>query len=297
MNPLITVIIPTYNHAHFLGRAIKSVLDQTYTNWEIIVIDNHSTDNTDNLIKSFNQSRIKLLKIHNDGVIGMSRNKGILNANGEWIAFLDSDDFWYPGKLKIIMNEAFADKGYDVFSTNELMVDSKKGISHVLNHGPYEENFYAALLIKGNRLSPSATVVRNEFLKNYNILFNESKEFIAVEDYDFWLQLAIKNAKFYFIDNIQGEFLIHESNNSGQLLRYRKNLEHLLRKHVFKVQKFNAEPEKLWKQLVPRLHVEKVRQLYNEGKILDVMKTIFRLIFFNPIGVIKIIYFKLKHVI
>ena len=72
--PLVSVVIPTYNHAHFLGVALESVIDQTYTNWEAIVIDNHSTDDTDAVVRSFKDSRISLLKIHNDGVIAASRS-------------------------------------------------------------------------------------------------------------------------------------------------------------------------------------------------------------------------------
>ena len=64
--PLVSVVIPTYNHGHFLGRALQSVLDQTYTNWEAIVIDNHSTDNTDEIVQSFTDPRISLLKINNN---------------------------------------------------------------------------------------------------------------------------------------------------------------------------------------------------------------------------------------
>ncbi len=93
---LVSVVIPTYNHARFLGRALQSVMDQTYKNWEVIIIDNHSQDNTDEIVEAFKDPRITLLKIHNNGVIAASRNMGIRAAKGEWIAFLDSDDHWYP---------------------------------------------------------------------------------------------------------------------------------------------------------------------------------------------------------
>ncbi len=98
---LVSVVIPTYNHARFLGRALQSVLDQTYTNWEAIVVDNHSQDNTDEVVQRFACGRFTLLKIHNNGVIAASRNMGIRAAKGEWIAFLDSDDWWKPNKLQV----------------------------------------------------------------------------------------------------------------------------------------------------------------------------------------------------
>ena len=101
MNPLVSIIIPTYNRANDLKRALQSVFDQTFTDWEILVVDNHSIDETDSLIKSFNDPKIKLLKIHNEGVIAKSRNLGFKHALGEYIAFLDSDDWWKPKKLEV----------------------------------------------------------------------------------------------------------------------------------------------------------------------------------------------------
>ena len=99
-HPLVSVIVPTFNHGHYLGRALQSVINQSYTNWELIVINNHSTDNTDEVIFGLSDKRINHFKIHNNGVIGASRNAGIKLAKGEWIAFLDSDDWWHPDKLK-----------------------------------------------------------------------------------------------------------------------------------------------------------------------------------------------------
>ena len=98
--PLVSVVIPTYNHARYLRRALQSVIDQTYTNWEVIVIDNYSKDSTDGVMASFTDPRIVYLKIHNNGVIAASRNVGIRKAKGDWIAFLDSDDFWTADKLQ-----------------------------------------------------------------------------------------------------------------------------------------------------------------------------------------------------
>lgn len=103
---LITVIIPSYNHGKYLGRALQSLLDQTYTNWEVIIIDNHSTDHTESVIKSFSDSRIKFLKIKNNGIVAASRNAGIRSARGTWVAFLDADDWWTKDKLTISMSHA-----------------------------------------------------------------------------------------------------------------------------------------------------------------------------------------------
>lgn len=293
MEALISVVIPTYNHAHFIRRAIQSVLDQTYTNWEILVVDNHSSDNTEEVIKSLNDGRIQLLKIHNSGVIGMSRNMGILKAKGDWIAFLDSDDCWYPNKLDIVMKVACQDNKYDVFSTHEMMVDNKTGLKTILRHGPFQENFYKVLLTEGNRLSPSATLIRHGFLKQHKLLFNESKNYIAVEDYDLWLNLALKGARFKFIDSVQGEYTIHSGNNSAQLLRQIKNVETLLHHHVFKLQTFNKNSQQLWDQFRPMLNVQKIKQLLSDGDFFQACLIILNSLFSHPFQFISYIYNKI----
>jgi len=261
VNPLVSVIIPTFNHAHFLRRALQSVIDQTYLHWEALVIDNHSQDNTDEVVTSVGDPRIRLLKIYNHGIIGASRNLGMREAKGEWLAFLDSDDCWYPGKLQIVMAAIAADSAYDVLSNDELMVDMKTGAKQVLRYGPYEDQFYQVLLVEGNRLSPSATVIRRDFIARHQLAFDENQDYVTVEDYGFWLEVARAGARFKFIHDVQGEYVIHEANSSGKLSRHWKNLETLLHHHVFNIQQFEASPDKLWKRVMSRVRLGQVRLL------------------------------------
>lgn len=96
-NPLVSVVIPTYNRASYLGDAIDSVLQQTYANYEVIVVDDGSTDGTDNLIQTYGQ-RVRYIREKNQGV-SVARNEGVRISGGDYIAFLDSDDIWMPDKL------------------------------------------------------------------------------------------------------------------------------------------------------------------------------------------------------
>ena len=97
-----SVIIPTYNMAGFLFYSIKSVLRQNYKNFEIIVIDNCSQDNTKKVVKNFRNKKIRIFQIKNNGVIGKSRNLGIKKARGNWVAFLDADDQWFKNRLTVL---------------------------------------------------------------------------------------------------------------------------------------------------------------------------------------------------
>ena len=100
MNELVSIIMPSYNTANFIGKTIKSVLEQTYKNWELLIVDDCSTDNTDEVVARYNDERIIYMKnIKNSGA-AVSRNKALNVAWGKWIGFLDSVDLWYPTKLE-----------------------------------------------------------------------------------------------------------------------------------------------------------------------------------------------------
>src|SRR3989304_1110083 len=111
--PLVTVVIPTYNHAHFLREALQSVRAQSFSEWEAVVVNNYSEDDTIAVVESFADPRIRLENFRNNGIIAASRNRGIALARGKYLAFLDSDDLWLPEKLACFISHL--DGGFDVF--------------------------------------------------------------------------------------------------------------------------------------------------------------------------------------
>jgi len=216
----LSVIIPTYNHDYFLPRAINSILQQQFSDLEIIVVDNCSSDSTYSLIKYYYDHRVKYISISNHGIISCSRNLGLEKATGDWVCFLDSDDFWYSDKLSTLMPYLVSSK-YDVISSNEYMFDSKSHRASLLSYGfPDTPTNHSSLLLRKNCLSPSATLVSKAFLDHASIYFSESPQFIGAEDYDFWLTLALSNARFFHCSSIGGEYLIHGSNVSSRILSH-----------------------------------------------------------------------------
>ncbi len=161
---LFSVIIPTYNMLKFLKKSINSVLKQSYKNYEIIIIDNFSSDSTEDYVRNLRNKKIRYYKIKNNGVIGKSRNLGIKKSKGNWIAFLDADDEWLPKKLKDI-NEIIKRNNFQVICSSELIVDKINKKRKIWHYGPYEKNFYETLLKYGNKLSTSSTIVNKKFLK------------------------------------------------------------------------------------------------------------------------------------
>jgi len=116
--PRISVIIPSYNRANTIGRAIQSALSQSYQDFEIIVIDDGSTDHTEEVIRSFQDSRIRYIRHNRNRGGSAARNTGIHAARGEYIAFLDSDDEWLPQKLELYFAQTVSFKLYWCFHCN-----------------------------------------------------------------------------------------------------------------------------------------------------------------------------------
>jgi glycosyltransferase involved in cell wall biosynthesis len=279
VKPFFSIVIPTYNHADLLNQALQSVLDQQYGDWEVLVVDNNSNDHTNEVVLSFNDNRIKLLKIYNRGVIAKSRNMGINAAKGEWVAFLDSDDYWYPTRLAIVAEKIQCTDVYDVMSTNEVIVNQQAGTRRIRKYGPYSDFFYETLLTKGNMLSTSATIVRKKFLDKHDILFSERKDFIAVEDYDMWLQCAQAEAKFNFIDSVEGEYLIHNNNISKNKLMNRVNLIALLKAHL---DISNKHKRKLANKINSRIFFNTALNDLNSGDFLSAVRMIAQAILKSP---------------
>ena len=189
MKPLVSIVIPTYNRAREIERALKSIVAQTYSNWEALIVDNYSSDNTDDVVKTFNDSRMRLFKIHNQGIVAASRNEGINNAIGEYIAFLDSDDWWLPGKLEISLK--YLSRGADLVYHDFLVATKLKQVIFYKTARTRELRIPAFddLISNGNALINSSVVVRKDFLCAINGL-SEDRNLIAAEDYDAWLRIA-----------------------------------------------------------------------------------------------------------
>ena len=212
---LISIIIPTFNHGNYLRRALQSVLCQTYKNWEVIVIDNHSIDNTDEIIESFSDPRISYLKIHNNGVIAASRNLGIRNAKGQWIAFLDSDDWWKNNKLQLCFDSMETNVDLIHHDLVTIKNNSSKSVKMKVNIFQVSPPILINLLLKGNHIQQSSVVVRKSLLEKIGFI-NESPEMVACEDYNTWLRIAQITDQFKFIKIKLGYYSEHENSTSNK---------------------------------------------------------------------------------
>ena len=223
-----SIILPTYNRAElFLKRAIDSVVRQSYKDWELIIVDNNSTDNTKDLVGSYSDNNIRLYSIQNEGNIAKSRNLGISKAKGEFIAFLDSDDFWHRDKLKISLDYLKKYKLNGLCHSEYLLYET--GETEIRHYGSTGFS-YNNLLKNGNNLSLSAVIVHSDILKDVKG-FSEDIDYITAEDYDLWLKLAKNNYKIKFIKDVMGTFRIHQYSESSDVDKNIKAICSVIKNH------------------------------------------------------------------
>lgn len=136
MNDLVSVIMPSYNTGRFIAESIESVLSQTYENWELLIVDDCSTDETDHIIEQYRDPRIRYFKNDKNSGAAVSRNKALREAKGRWIAFLDSDDLWMPEKLE--KQIAFMENGGYHFSCSaRVTIDEKSNELGEITKSPH----------------------------------------------------------------------------------------------------------------------------------------------------------------
>jgi glycosyltransferase involved in cell wall biosynthesis len=211
MPPTVSIVLPTYNRAYCIGRCIASIIEQTFSGWELLVVDNNSCDDTLNVVGRFGDNRIKLLTVNNGGVIAKSRNIGIEAALGEYIAFIDSDDWWLPDKLAQCVSELVA--GQDlVYHDLGKVYERCSHLSFISNKTNARQvgisrDCFSDLLIMGNTIPNSSVIVRASLLRKVKGI-SEDRYLVGAEDYDTWLRVARHTNRFRLIPSILGYYSV-----------------------------------------------------------------------------------------
>lgn len=199
--PCVSVVIPTHNRAHLVPRAIDSVLAQTFSDFELIVVDDGSTDRTVEVVAGFKDSRIRVLCLAGNGGVSRARNAGIQAARGAWVAFLDSDDEWLPRKIELQL--ALLEGGNDPRATVAycLCEQDDGATKRILpSSGLLPEGDVLDHLLKGQRPpTASAFVVKRSALLDVDG-FDEG--FPSSNDIDLWLRLAQASNRFVAVNEV-----------------------------------------------------------------------------------------------
>lgn len=237
MQPLVSIIIPTYNRAHLIGETLDSILDQSYNNWECIVVDDGSTDYTEELLAFFceRDSRIQYHHRPEDCLKGANvcRNYGFELSKGEFINWFDSDDIMLPEKLKIQLNsllEATPEKDFCVCKTYvfENTTDNILGLRHIdlYSDKPFEDY----LKMKIGWMTPS-TLWRRSFLLKFESLFDEKLK--AAQEWEFHLRALNRSINYIYLD---------------------EPLD-LIRKHSLSITYNKNEEKRFWRYFLARLKI------------------------------------------
>ena len=238
--PLVSVIVPTYNRAHFLGDAIESILAQTYPNIEIVVVDDGSTDKTAEVISRF-RGRVRYYRQGNRGQV-TARNFGMKQATGDFIAPLDSDDIWLPEKTAKQVDMFRADPELDViFGLGDDMDAGGKvlRVAAVVPKGWEMDSLelpFAAYACRGDVLT--ALIQRNAIWHSTVMMRRKAileaggydPQCMSCSDWDLWLRLALNGCKFGFLGNIVYRWRRHDSQLTQDLTRHTEGRIGVLKK-------------------------------------------------------------------
>lgn len=233
-NDLISVVIPAYNAEATIVETVNSVLAQTYTNFELIIINDGSSDRTLDLLQNIADSRIKIFTYENAG-LSTARNRGVERSQGEFISFLDADDCWTPNKLELqiaaleINHQAALAYSW-VYFQYETEADSYADTSVT-----YTGNIYAQLLLKNFLHNGSNALIRKRIIDEVGLFDPQLK---AVEDWDFYLRIAAKY-EFILVPEVQIIYRQSASSMTGNI----QLMEHYLKLVIARA--YETAPAKL----------------------------------------------------
>jgi len=272
MNSLVSVVMPTFKQQNFIKKAIQSLIMQTYENWELIIIDNNKDNSTSEIVKSFKLNNIKIFKIKNNGCIAKSRNLGIKKSKGDWVAFLDSDDYWSHQKLELSIKYANLLKADLIYhslysynnSTNKKKVLEDKNIN-------IKKPILNSLLKNGNLIANSSVLVKKKILEQIDLISEDNSK-ITWEDFDTWLRIAKVTDKFVQVPKTLG-YCYTGQGTASSLLQTVKNNKNFKKFYCEDIKKLELNKNLWWTEYPSALKYFKrgdYRQSYVKVKNLTI---------------------------
>ena len=206
--PLVSIVLPMYNAGEYIADCIQSILEQTYQNYELIVIDDGSTDNSVAIVESFNDKRIILIRSSHNYIASL--NLGLQRSNGKYIARMDADDIMFPTRLAEQVATMEMHSSIFVCASYMEIMESKQ----ITNSGI--QSFIPdikEILLLGNFISHPTTMIRSEYLQKTGLNYNP--EYIYAEDYKLWVDIALEGGAFYIIPKPLTKYRISKSQVSS----------------------------------------------------------------------------------
>ncbi|HHW59923.1 MAG: glycosyltransferase [Bacteroidales bacterium] len=281
-NPLVSIIIPVYNGEKYIAETIQSVIDQTYENWELIIVDDGSTDNTSNIVKKFNDTRIIYIKKNNTGVSD-TRNIGAKMSKGNFLCFLDADDVWLSKNLEIKVKKLLDEPDCVLVSSAFYLWDERDDyINCKINDYVPNDDWEDLRKLRSISL-PSSALISSKFFFEAN-MFDTNLSTSA--DFDLWIRMRALG-HFNFISEPLVKYRSHSNQMHRNIKLYEHDMIYILKK--YKDCKKIFPTRNSWKKSMSLLHyylaVEYVRQKQINNFFVHSTKSIF----FNP----SLIFYKM----
>ena len=276
-SPLVSVITPTYNRADFIGAAVQSVLDQDYGNFEHLIVDDGSTDNTQEVLAPFlGDERIHCFRQENQGQ-STARNLALAHARGALICFLDSDNAWLPGKLQKQVEALRENPDVDVvYGDNIIINEAGEEISR--NNMRRYSGFIAYEMLKDNCVSMNTAMARRRCFDEMDGMSGKRR---VADDYDLWLRFSAKYRFLYLPEYFAWYRVMENQISSDKTARFESN-EAIIRD--FREQFPEALPARRFDEAFAFFYTRKARYLAAVGKRTEALRTIGQALRYRPLS-------------
>ena len=268
----ISIIMNCFNGEKFLNESINSLLNQTYKNWELIFFDNKSTDKSANIVKNLNDKRIKYYRSNNKIKLGLARKKALDKANGEFIAFLDTDDIWEKNKLNLQL-KTFKDKKVGFSITNSIFFNEKKEKLF----SPFSRSFKKKVfykLIENYFISFETVIIRKSFLKKLDHSIDH--QFNIIHDMDLLIRLS-EICEMSYLPLALSKWRMREKSLSFNSFNVIIKEKKILIKKLKKLKKNDLYFEKSKKKYMDTLYRQNILLLLSKKKMLQTIKLVQKL--------------------
>ncbi len=233
---LISIVMPCFAMGPFIEEALRSVGEQTHGNWELIIVDDCGpNDGTAEAVQRFASEqanrRVTFIRHPENRGVSAARNTAIEQATGEFVAFLDPDDYWLPGHLLKSLSVFQQHSSIGVVTSMVKVIDDGGAEEYVYGATTSDRNWFPASLATRNFIQPSATVMRRQLLTTVNG-FDTNPRIQHVEDWDLWIKLAELNVSFFFRNEVDSVYRKHSAAATSNAAAMRERASHLIAKHL-----------------------------------------------------------------
>lgn len=277
--PLVSIVMNCFNGETFLKDALSSVIDQTFKDWEIIFWDNQSTDQSAEIVKSYNEIRIKYFLASEKTKLGQARNLAIEKCSGSYICFLDVDDFWDSDKLNQQINWFNRNPSFGFLYSNFNIVLTKSIKKKALSKDQPQEDVFARFL-EQYPVNLQTVMIKKDCLNSLNYLFDPNLE--LAEEYDLFLRVLLKSRAGY-INSPLAYYRIHSNMSSiVQMEKWPIEMEYIMEKYEVEIPNFSVVYSKSIKGLKSKISYYKARVEVLKGNYTKGRRLLLPYIFVNP---------------